>query len=67
MLPRTLLGRLSAALVVAILLSQFIGNLIWITQSRAKAELETTAAARSVAHSAAGAIRFFMSLPAVQR
>jgi signal transduction histidine kinase len=63
-LPQTLLGRLSAALVVAVLLSQVVGNLIWSAQSNAKAETETVAAAQSVAHSAATAVRFFLSLPA---
>jgi signal transduction histidine kinase len=63
-LPQTLLGRLSAALVVAVMLSQVVGNLIWSTQSDAKAETETVGAAQSVAHSAAGTVRFFLSLPA---
>lgn len=64
LVPHSLLGRLSAALVAALLMSQLVGNAIWSRQSRAEAELETTAAALSVAHSAASAVRFFLSLPA---
>ena len=62
-LPQSLLGRLSAALVAGVLLSQLIGNYVWVSQNRAQAESETAAAAQSVAHSAASAARFFLGLP----
>jgi signal transduction histidine kinase len=62
-LPQTLLGRLSAALVAAVLLSQIVGNLIWSAQNNAEAEAETASAAQSIAHSALSAMRFFLSLP----
>jgi signal transduction histidine kinase len=63
-LPKSLLGRLAAALVAAVLLSQLVGNAIWVYQSRANADLETGTAVLSVAHSAASTVRFFLSLPA---
>lgn len=63
LLPQSLLGRLSVALVAGVLLSQLIGNYIWVSQNRAQAETETAAAAQSVAHSASSAVRFFLTLP----
>jgi signal transduction histidine kinase len=62
-LPKSLLGRLSVALVAAVVLSQVVGNAIWVRQSRAEADLENGTAALSVAHSAASTVRFFLSLP----
>ncbi|MTV37745.1 HAMP domain-containing protein [Duganella radicis] len=63
-MPQTLMGRMSVALVLAVILSQLVGNWIWSGQGRATAELETTSAAESVANSAAAEVRFFRSLPA---
>jgi signal transduction histidine kinase len=63
LLPQSLLGRLSCALVAAVLLSQLVGNAIWVHQSRAEADLDSSAAALSVAHSAATTVRFFLGLP----
>jgi signal transduction histidine kinase len=62
-LPQSLLGRMSGALVAAVLLSQLVGNAIWVHQSRAETEVESAEAALSVAHSAASAMRFFQSVP----
>lgn len=63
LLPQSLLGRLACALVAAVLLSQLVGNAIWVRQTRAEADRDSSAAALSVAHSAATTVRFFLSLP----
>ncbi len=62
-LPQTLLGRLSLVMVVGVMLTQLAGNFIWATQRRAEAEIEVTSASQHLAHSAAAAVRFFLSLP----
>lgn len=67
LLPHTLLGRLSVVMVFGVLVTQLAGGLIWSAQLRSKAEVETIIASRHLAHSAASAIRFFMSLPANYR
>jgi signal transduction histidine kinase len=63
LLPQSLLGRLASALVAAVLLSQLVGYAIWMRQTRAEADVDSNAAALSVAHSAATTVRFFLSLP----
>jgi signal transduction histidine kinase len=63
LLPQSLLGRLAGAIVTAVLLSQLVGNMIWVRQSHAEADRDSNAAALSVAHSAATTVRFFRGLP----
>ncbi|MDB5776870.1 MAG: two-component sensor histidine kinase [Herbaspirillum sp.] len=66
-LPNTLLGRLSVVMVLGVIVTQLAGGLIWAAQLRTKSEGETRIAAQHLAHSASGAIRYFMSLPANYR
>src|SRR5471030_2696110 len=63
LLPQSLLGRLSAVMVVGVLLTQLVGNVIWAAQRRAESEVEVGTASLHLAHSAASAMRFFISLP----
>lgn len=63
LLPQSLLGRLSVVMVAGVMLTQLVGNFFWATQLRAESEAEIKTASQHVAHSAAGAIRFIMSLP----
>ena len=67
LLPQSLLGRLSVVMVAGVLLTQLVGNLIWAAQLRKDAELEAKIAAQHIGHSAAGTLRFFLSLPANYR
>ncbi|MES2264384.1 MAG: ATP-binding protein [Pseudomonadota bacterium] len=62
-LPQSLLGRLTLVMVVGVLLTQLAGNIIWATQRRAEALSEVSTASQHLAHSAASAVRFFLSLP----
>lgn len=62
-LPSSLLGRLSVVMVAGVMLTQLAGNFIWATQRRAEAEVEASTASQHLAHSAASAVRFFLSLP----
>lgn len=66
-LPNSLLGRLSVVMIFGVLVTQLAGGLIWAAQLRSKSEVETRIAAQHLAHSAAGAIRYFMSLPSNYR
>lgn len=61
--PQSLLGRLSLVMVAGLLVTQVAGSLIWATQLRAKAEVDTKAASQYLGQGAAGTIRFFRSLP----
>lgn len=63
MLPDSLLGRLSVVMIFGVLVTQVAGGLIWAVQLRSKSEAETRTAAQHLAHSAASAIRYFMTLP----
>ncbi len=65
--PASLLGRLTLVMVAGVLVTQLAASAIWASQLRAKAQVETTSAAQYMAHSAAGAIRFFRSLPPAYR
>ncbi|MFC5473768.1 ATP-binding protein [Paraherbaspirillum soli] len=67
LLPPTLLARLTVLMVFGVLVTQLLGGLIWAAQLRSKSENEASVAARHLGHSAAGAIRFYMSLPANYR
>ena len=67
LLPQSLLGRLSVVMVAGVLLTQLAGNLIWAAQQRKDAGVAARIAALHMAHSAAGTIRFFLSLPANYR
>ena len=67
LLPNSLLGRLSVVLVLGVLVTQIAGGILWAAQLRSKSEVETRIAAQHLAHSAASAIRYFMSLPANYR
>lgn len=67
LLPHTLLGRLSIVMVAGVMLTQLLGNVIWAAQRRAEAEIDVVTSAQHVAHSAASAVRFFLSLPANYR
>jgi len=62
-LPQSLLGRLTLVMVIGVLLTQLVGNIIWAAQRRAEALSETSTASQHLAHSAASAVRFFLSLP----
>ncbi len=63
LLPPSLQGRLTLVMVIGVLLTQLAGNFIWATQRRAEARSEVATAAQHVGKSAAGAVRFFLSLP----
>lgn len=67
LLPNSLLGRLSAVMIFGVLVTQLAGGLIWAAQLRNRSEIETRIAAQHLAHSASGAIRYFMSLPSNYR
>lgn len=62
-LPQSLLGRLSLVMVLGVMLAQLAGNAIWTTQLRIESEMETRTAAGHLAHSASGAVRYFLNLP----
>ncbi|SFU35104.1 ATP-binding protein [Pseudoduganella namucuonensis] len=61
--PQSLLGRLSLVMVAGLLVTQLAASLIWSAQLRTKAEADTRAASQYLGQGAAGAIRFFRSLP----
>lgn len=63
LLPQSLLGRLAVVMAAGVIATQLAGNLIWAAQVRSKSEAETRTAAEYLAHSAASAVRFFLSLP----
>lgn len=63
LLPYSLQGRLTLAMVMGVLLTQLAGNMIWAAQRRAEAREEISTAAQHLAHSASSAVRFFLSLP----
>jgi hypothetical protein len=63
LLPQSLQGRLTLVMVIGVLLTQLAGNFIWAAQRRAEALSEVATAAQHVGHSAASAVRFFVSLP----
>jgi signal transduction histidine kinase len=63
LLPQSLLGRLSLVMVAGVLITQIVGSLIWVAQSRAKAQVEARSASQYLAHSASSSIRYFKSLP----
>jgi len=65
--PASLLGRLTLVMVAGVLVTQLAADAIWASQLRAKSRVEANAAAQYMAHSAAGAIRFFRSLPPAYR
>jgi signal transduction histidine kinase len=65
--PASLLGRLMLVMAAGLLVTQIAASAIWASQLRYKSQVETQSAARYVAHSAAGAIRFFRSLPPAYR
>jgi signal transduction histidine kinase len=65
--PESLLGRLTLVMVAGVLVTQLVASAIWASQLRAKSQVEAQSAAQYVAHSAAGAIRFFRSLPPAYR
>jgi signal transduction histidine kinase len=65
--PASLLGRLMLVMAAGLLVTQVAASAIWASQLRYKSQVETQSAARYVAHSAAGAIRFFRSLPPAYR
>jgi len=65
--PASLLGRLMLVMAAGLLVTQIAASAIWASQLRYKSQVETQSAAKYVAHSAAGAIRFFRSLPPAYR
>ena len=65
--PASLLGRLTLVMVVGVLVTQLAASAIWASQVRAKSRIDAESAAQYVAHSAAGAIRYFRSLPLAYR
>jgi len=62
-LPQSLLGRLSIVMVVGVMLTQLAGNLIWAEQLRIASRSDVKTASQHLAHSAASAVRYFLSLP----
>ncbi len=54
-------------MAAGLLVTQIAASAIWASQLRYKSQVETQSAAKYVAHSAAGAIRFFRSLPPAYR
>ncbi|NHZ65989.1 ATP-binding protein [Massilia genomosp. 1] len=62
-LPQSLLGRLTLLMVAGVMLTQLAGNYIWASQRRAESQVEVANAAQQLGHSAASAVRFFVSLP----
>jgi signal transduction histidine kinase len=62
-LPGSLLGRLSLAMVAGLMLTQLAGNFIWVTQRRAESKIEVSVAAQNMAHTAASTLRYFFSIP----
>jgi len=50
-------------MVFGVLLTQSVGNTIWLKQQRAKAASETAEAAQYLGHGASSTIQFFRSLP----
>jgi len=67
LVPASLLGRLMLVMAAGLLVTQIAASAIWASQLRYKSQVETQSAAKYVAHSAAGAIRFFRSLPPAYR
>jgi len=67
LLPNSLLGRLSVVMIFGVLVTQLAGGLIWAAQLRSKSQIETRIAAQHLSHSAAAAIRYFISLPSNYR
>jgi signal transduction histidine kinase len=65
--PASLLGRLTLVIVAGVLLTQVLAGALWASQLRAKSEAEARVAAQYMAHSAAGAVRYFRSLPPAYR
>ena len=65
--PASLLGRLTLVMVAGVLVTQLAASAIWASQLRAKSQVEAQSAAQYMAHGAAGAIRFFRSLPPAYR
>ncbi|MEW7850029.1 ATP-binding protein [Massilia aurea] len=54
-------------MVAGVLVTQLAASAIWASQLRARSQVEAQSSAQYVAHSAAGAIRFFRSLPPAYR
>jgi len=65
--PSSLLVRLMLVMVAGLLVTQVAASAIWASQLRYKSQVEAQSSAKYVAHSAAGAIRFFRSLPPAYR
>ena len=54
-------------MAAGLLVTQIAASAIWASQLRYKSQVEAQSAARYVGHGAAGAIRFFRSLPPAYR
>lgn len=63
LLPRTLLGRITLVLALGVLCAQGLGSWLWASQIRDGVRADTDSAARHMAASAAGTIRYFRELP----
>ena len=50
-LPQSLMGRLSLVMLAGVLVTQIVGNLIWASQLRSRAEVDTRSAAVYLGHS----------------
>ena len=61
--PRSLLGRMLALTLLAVLLAQGLSSLIWLSQLRASQTEGLTTTARSLAQSMAASVGYFRSLP----
>lgn len=63
LIPATLLGRITLVLALGVLCAQGLGSWLWASQIRDGARADADAAARHMATSAAGTIRYFSELP----
>src|SRR5690606_20330120 len=61
--PRSLLGRMLALTLLAVLLAQGLSSLIWLSQLRASQTEGLITTARSLAQSMAASVGYFRSLP----
>lgn len=66
-LPATLLGRITLVLALGVLCAQGLGSWLWASQIRDGVRADTDSAARHMATSAAGTIRYFRELPVQYR
>jgi signal transduction histidine kinase len=67
LIPKTMMSRMVLMLICAILLSQLIVSVVWITQFHDRDDENLTEVSESLALSMASTVRFFESLPVEYR